>query len=101
MTFSIHIGKHNMSKPGKLGLGLHSGPSSRTIYIKPRDDTASPVVQKSVTKPTMQTRGKTDPMDATARPKDAKPQKKLVMVVKIKSPALKKALYKRNLIKTK
>jgi len=47
--------------------------------------------------PVTRSRGKTAPSDAPTQP--GKPKKTLVITMKVKSPALKKALEKRNMIK--
>lgn len=98
-----------MSRPGRLGLGLHGGPETRvrTVVAGPPAACAAPAppepapVEIEEVKPALgpvtRSRRKTMPSDAPAPP--GKPKKKLVVTLKIKSPALKKALEKRNMIK--
>lgn len=96
-----------MSRPGRLGLGLHGVPETRvrTITVEnrtPPAPTASPQPDPddlpavpAASGPTTRSRGKTAPSETSAPPK-----KKLVITLKVKSPALKKVLTKHNMIRT-
>lgn len=93
-----------MSRPSRLGLGLHGGPETRVrTIVMPRSAPAAPSVPKPVeieeVKPSVGpiTRSKTAPTDPPAQ--TGKPRTKLVVTLKIKSPALKKVLEKHNRIK--
>lgn len=96
-----------MTRPSRLGLGLHGGPETRvrTVVMAPPVAAAAPPLPEPIeieeVKPSVgpitRSRGKTAPSDAPAQP--GKPKTKLVVTLKVKSPALKKALEKRNMIK--
>lgn len=96
-----------MTRPTRLGLGLHSGPETRvrTVVVGPRHSTLptpAPPPAPAAAAPAARAskRSKTGPSDAAA-PAKRKQKTKLVLSVKVKSPALKRALERSNLIKKK
>jgi hypothetical protein len=79
----------------------------RTVVMAPPSAPAAPPVPEAIeieaikpsVGPATRLRGKTAPSDPPAQQPGKKPKTKLVVTFKIKSPALKKALEKRNMIK--
>lgn len=85
-----------MSRSGKIGLGLSQGPHRiRTIIIDDKPEARTPVSEVELPKPPVFQPAPTVAAVATV-PATSHPatRKKLVLTVKVRSPALKKMLLK-------